>query len=174
MVYISFVVTSTGSISDVSVARGVCTLLDAEAVRVVKSMPNWIPGKQRGKAVSVSYMLPIKFELTDKGEGVSAEKPLVSEDVMKIIQLKYTNSTTGKEISGQLVRITSYNVCYTKLLRFLYEPSITGDTVSVWITDSTVYNNDSLELICRYQATDSLFNLQWREDTLPFNYRRPT
>ncbi len=56
---------------------------------------------------------------------------------------------------------------------FLYEPSITGDTVSVWITDSTVYNNDSLELICRYQATDSLFNLQWREDTLPFNYRRP-
>jgi protein TonB len=62
-VYVQFVVDTVGKISDVKVARGVHYLLDAEAVRVVKSMPNWIPGKIRGKAVKVRYYLPINFKL---------------------------------------------------------------------------------------------------------------
>jgi len=58
-----FVVNRDGSIVDVVVVGPVHPSLDKEAVRVIKSMPNWIPGKQRGKAVRVKYILPINFKL---------------------------------------------------------------------------------------------------------------
>ena len=62
-VYISFVVSKKGEVTDVKVARGVDPNLDKEAIRVVKAMPKWKPGKQRGKAVKVSYTVPINFVL---------------------------------------------------------------------------------------------------------------
>jgi len=62
-VYITFVVNSNGGIDNVMVLRGIGGGCDEEAVRVVKSMPTWIPGKQRGKAVKVQYNLPINFIL---------------------------------------------------------------------------------------------------------------
>ena len=52
-----------GSVSDVKVARSVDPSLDKEAIRVVKAMPKWKPGKQRGKPVRVSYTVPINFQL---------------------------------------------------------------------------------------------------------------
>lgn len=62
-VYVNFVVEPDGSVSNVSVLRGIGGGCDEEAIRVVKSMPKWKPGKQRGKAVRVSYMLPVNFKL---------------------------------------------------------------------------------------------------------------
>jgi TonB family protein len=62
----NFVVMKDGSIDDVNVVRGVDPLLDAEAVRVLKSMPAWKPGKQRGQAVNVRYTLPVVFRLDNK------------------------------------------------------------------------------------------------------------
>ncbi|MBK9107138.1 MAG: energy transducer TonB [Saprospiraceae bacterium] len=62
-VVIQFVVTSSGDINRVQVARGIGGGCDEEAVRVVKSMPNWKPGKHNGKAVPVSFTLPIRFKL---------------------------------------------------------------------------------------------------------------
>ena len=62
-VIIQFVVERDGSITDVRVARGVDPYLDKEAVRVVKSMPKWIPGKQNGKAVRVKFTVPVMFRL---------------------------------------------------------------------------------------------------------------
>jgi TonB family protein len=62
-VYVGFVVNKLGEIVDVKTKRGVSKLLDREAVRVVKSMPNWKPGKQDGELVRVAYTLPIKFKL---------------------------------------------------------------------------------------------------------------
>ncbi|PKP46325.1 MAG: energy transducer TonB [Bacteroidetes bacterium HGW-Bacteroidetes-12] len=62
-VYVNFTVAKDGSITDVKIIRGVHELLDKEAIRVVKSFPKWKPGKQRGKAVKVSYNLPITFVL---------------------------------------------------------------------------------------------------------------
>lgn len=64
-VYIQFVIERDGSITDVKVLRGVDASLDKEAVRVVKAMPKWKPGKQRGKPVRVSYTLPINFQLSN-------------------------------------------------------------------------------------------------------------
>lgn len=62
-VFVSFVVNKKGEITDVKVERGVDPYLDNEALRVIESMPNWSPGKQRGKPVNVSYVLPINFKL---------------------------------------------------------------------------------------------------------------
>jgi len=62
-VYVSFVVDRSGSISNVKIARGVDSSIDKEAMRVVKSMPKWIPGKQNGEPVRVSYTVPINFVL---------------------------------------------------------------------------------------------------------------
>ena len=62
-VYVRFVVDTDGSVKNVEVIRGVDQLLDKEAIRVVQSLPKWKPGKQRGKAVRVSYQLPVYFRL---------------------------------------------------------------------------------------------------------------
>lgn len=59
----TFVVGKDGSISNVQVMKSVDPSLDKEAIRVVKSMPNWIPGKQNGSAVNVKYTLPVTFRL---------------------------------------------------------------------------------------------------------------
>lgn len=67
----NFVIMKDGTITDVNVVRGVDSLLDAEAVRVIESMPKWKPGKHRGEEVNVRYTLPIYFRLnkeeTEKG-----------------------------------------------------------------------------------------------------------
>lgn len=65
--HLQFVVNKTGEVSDVKVARGVnnCPECDKEAVRVVKKMPKWTPGKIKGKAVDSKFNLPVKFELKD-------------------------------------------------------------------------------------------------------------
>lgn len=62
-VIVSFVVEKDGSISHVKVTRSVDPVLDAEAVRIVKRMPKWIPGKRNGKNVAVKYSVPISFHL---------------------------------------------------------------------------------------------------------------
>ncbi len=62
-VFVSFVVEKDGSISNVSVMRGVCEELDNEAVRVVKTLPKFTPGMHGGKPVRVQYTLPIAFKL---------------------------------------------------------------------------------------------------------------
>ena len=62
-VVVGFVVERDGSITDVRILRGVDPSLDREAMRVVKSMPRWTPGKQNGSAVRVEYQVPIAFRL---------------------------------------------------------------------------------------------------------------
>jgi len=62
-VYVSFIVDKSGKVTNVKVVRGVDKNLDAEAVRVVKSLPKYKPGKQRGKSVRVMFTIPINFTL---------------------------------------------------------------------------------------------------------------
>ena len=64
-VIVQFVVNKDGSICDEHVVRSVDPQLDAEALRVVRSMPNWTPGKQRGQAVRVRFTLPVTFRLAN-------------------------------------------------------------------------------------------------------------
>ena len=62
-VYVSFIVDKKGSVTNVKIVRGVDKNLDAEAMRVVKSLPKYKPGKQRGKSVRVMFTIPINFTL---------------------------------------------------------------------------------------------------------------
>jgi len=62
-VYLTFVVTSKGKVDDITITRGVHQLLDDEAIRVVKTLPDFLPGQDGGKNVSVLYSLPIMFKL---------------------------------------------------------------------------------------------------------------
>jgi protein TonB len=63
--YISFIVKKSGEVASIKTYKGIpgCSPCDEEAIRVVKLMPKWIPGKQEGKVVDVQYVLPVKFSL---------------------------------------------------------------------------------------------------------------
>ena len=76
-VFVQFVVNTDSTITDVDVIKPVNPHLDEEAVRVVKAMPKWNPGKQRGEPVRVQLFLPITFRLpkdTVKVDTVSTNK----------------------------------------------------------------------------------------------------
>lgn len=62
-VIVQFIVRPTGKVVDAEVVRGIAPSLDKEALRLINIMPNWIPGRQKGKAVNVRYTLPITFKL---------------------------------------------------------------------------------------------------------------
>ena len=62
-VFVSFVVSKTGEISNTRILRGIGQACDEEAIRVVNEMPRWIPGRQNGSAVPVIFQIPIKFQL---------------------------------------------------------------------------------------------------------------
>ncbi len=66
-VILQFVVDKTGEIGEVKVVRSVDKDLDEEAVRIVKTLPKFIPGRQNGQAVAVWYTLPVTFKLPRKG-----------------------------------------------------------------------------------------------------------
>jgi len=72
-VNVRFVVKPDGSIDDVEVVKGLDPSCDKEAIRVVKKMPNWIPGKQNGNPVYVFYSLPVVFKSGDGSAKPSSQ-----------------------------------------------------------------------------------------------------
>ena len=86
-VIVQFVVNKDGSITGDSVVRSVDPLLDAEALRVVRSMPNWTPGKQKGKPVRVRFTLPVTFHLNGDApkQATEVKQPEATDD--KIFQV---------------------------------------------------------------------------------------
>lgn len=74
-VMVKFVVQKNGSIGDVEITKSVHPILDAEAIRVVKSMPNWTPGTLDGNPVNVWFSLPVNFKL----QGGASSTPVLSE-----------------------------------------------------------------------------------------------
>ena len=63
VVYVAFTVEKDGSVNDVDIVRGIGAGCDEEVVRLVRSMPAWKPGTQKGTPVSVRYNMPVKFTL---------------------------------------------------------------------------------------------------------------
>ena len=62
-IFVSFTVNPQGDVSDVKVVKGLGSGLDEETIRAVKTLPKFIPGKQNGRAVSVSFTVPITFKI---------------------------------------------------------------------------------------------------------------
>ena len=67
-VFVSFVVDEQGKVTNAKIERGVEPSLDAESLRVVKSLKDWKPGKEKGKTVKVAFTLPINFALENKSD----------------------------------------------------------------------------------------------------------
>jgi len=82
-VFVNFIVNSEGKILDAKVIRGVSPSLDAEGLRVIRAMPNWKPGKEKGVAVSVRYTLPIRF-LIPPGPSDKTKKGIASQAKEKV------------------------------------------------------------------------------------------
>ena len=80
----NFVVMKDGSVSDVQIVRGVDPVIDTEAVRVLKLMPDWKPGTQRGKAVNVRYTLPVVFSLGKKESKIEIDELKRVEEKMLV------------------------------------------------------------------------------------------
>jgi TonB family protein len=132
-VYVGFVVEKDGSISNVEVKRGIGEECDAEAVRVVKDMPAWIPGKRNGEPVRVSSMLPINYKIVelpppppiDTFQRVTLERmpafPGGEEALMNFIStnLRYPQYAIHHNIYGRV------------FVRFVVEPDGTVSNVEV-------------------------------------------
>ena|SRR5579872_4652256 len=65
-VFINFVIEKDGSLIDIKILKGVAPDIDAEAIRLMKECPKWVPGYQNGKPVRVQYSMPINFSLDNK------------------------------------------------------------------------------------------------------------
>lgn len=94
-----FVVDKEGVIRGVHVVKSVDPALDAEAVRVINSMPKWKPGRQNGKVVNVKYTIPVNFQLQGDDKEESTEVRLVTSDGVRStnssgnIQIRYAGTT---------------------------------------------------------------------------------
>jgi len=83
-VFVQFLVEKTGKISNIKILRGIGSGCDEEAIRVMKSMPDWNPARNKGKAVSVIFQIPVKFQLKkEKKEGrtILSEYPITAKDM---------------------------------------------------------------------------------------------
>ncbi|MDP4271270.1 MAG: TonB family protein [Bacteroidota bacterium] len=113
MVIVQFVVDKVGNIKDINVLRGISTTCDNEALRVVKLMPKWLPGKQKGKNVNVKYILPIRFSMdnNEKDDQIYTtvdqmpEFPGGTNALMKFLgeNIKYPADAHQNGISGTVI-----------------------------------------------------------------------
>jgi len=109
-VIVNFIVDKDGSVTNTKIEQGIGSGCDEEALRVVSSMPNWIPGKQKGEAVKVSYNLPIKFKLDEKEEvvfkvvEVMPSFPGGQDAMMKYLgeNIKYPEEAKTKKVQGRV------------------------------------------------------------------------
>ena len=106
-VIVRFVVTRDGKVSDAEVVRGVSPVLDAEALRVIGLMPDWIPGKQRGKAVDVKFTMPIMFQLQTPAPKEEATPQMLSMNVEKDASeanIEEVKNQVRSQVNGMRVR----------------------------------------------------------------------
>ncbi len=111
-VLVSFVVEKDGAINDVEVKRGFEGSCDAEAKRVVETMPNWNPGQQRGEPVRVSFVLPISFKLGEEKDNSEVFKvvkdmpefPGGQQAMMRFLgeNIKYPETAKKEGIQGRV------------------------------------------------------------------------
>ncbi|MEA5129914.1 MAG: M56 family metallopeptidase [Proteiniphilum sp.] len=108
-VIVNFVVEKDGRLSDFNVVNSIDPLLDAEALRVLESMPKWIPGKQRGEEVRVRFTLPVVFRLQAKDDKKTA-MPSASNEVFVVVE----NQPEFPGGNAAMMKFLSDNIKYPK------------------------------------------------------------
>ena len=107
-----FVVGKDGSISNVSIARSVHPELDAEAIRVIKMMPKWTPGKQRGKNVAVKFTIPIAFMQLQKPASEVKAVESTSGVNEKELFVEYEEMPSFPGGMGECMKFLAKNIKY--------------------------------------------------------------
>ncbi len=130
-VYVEFVVNKNGSVTNVKIKRGADPLLDAEAVRVVKSSPVWIPGKQRGQMVNVAFVFPVKFSLQE------TEKTEPEEKVIPVEKKKQNEPIAEEEISGEIFFVVE------EMPRFPHDSLESFVAFRKYVTDHLIYPEEA-------------------------------
>ncbi|OQY05119.1 MAG: hypothetical protein B6I20_01835 [Bacteroidetes bacterium 4572_117] len=125
-IYVRFVVTKTGDVDHVTIARGVDSILDNEALRVVKTLPKWMPAEQSGKKVNVWYTVPINFSLSEKVVVTDEKRNTAGiKDNRKmnlIIPIKDAleiNGVSNKKVSNMVKQMPDYPGGELGLRKFL-------------------------------------------------------
>ncbi len=112
----NFVIEKDGSISEAKVVKSVDPALDEEAVRVINAMPNWMPGRQSGKAVRVKYTVPINFRL-------DGSKPK-DNNVANVMQAAASGNiflTTNNPVKTPLIIVDGKEVPYENLKTIVHD-----------------------------------------------------
>lgn len=90
-VYVSFIIDKTGKVTEPQIVRSPDLSLSEEALRVIRLMPDWEPGKQRGKTVDVRYTMPIEFKLANVEE--TTFRVTTKTNVIGADSVKHTSKT---------------------------------------------------------------------------------
>ena len=132
-VVVQFLINKNGAISDASVLRSVDRLLDAEAVRLVRSMPKWKPGMQKGKAVTVKYTVPVLFSLDELDEKVRQKNlTLIMKGTSAADYADVLILVDGREVTSEILQ--ALNPERIQSISVLKEPS---DIIAKYTTDKS-------------------------------------
>ena len=132
-VVVQFLINKNGAISDASVLRSVDRLLDAEAVRLVRSMPKWKPGMQKGKAVTVKYTVPVLFSLDELDEKVRQKNlAIIMEETSAADYADVLILVDGREVTSEILQ--ALNPERIQSISVLKEPS---DIIAKYTTDKS-------------------------------------
>lgn len=93
-VFIQFTVSKDGSLSDFTFIKGISKELDEEALRVIKSMPNWKPAKQNGRAVNSRFVMPVMFGSESSAQSGS----IYIEEVTSTFEVEYSKEIVGDKL----------------------------------------------------------------------------
>jgi TonB family protein len=98
-IIVRFVVNKTGKVENAEVIRGLYPAIDKEGLRVINSLPDWVPGEQKGEKVSVWYTLPITFKLTNDAKSSNFDPKKMPVFVMdgKVLPIGYNINTINKD-----------------------------------------------------------------------------
>ncbi len=152
-VFVSFVVAKTGKVKDVKIVRSIDPELDAEAVRVVSSIPDWkSPGMQHGEAVDVNYTMPIDFVLTDKGGAMVIEESIVDKE--KMLANINLDKSTGNLVAKGI--ITDANNNPLKGAHVIIEGTNSGATTNAEGKFELTLDNSDQDLVISYIGKETI------------------
>ena len=117
-VILTFVVEKDGTISEPTVVKSVDPVLDAEAVRVISAMPNWVPGRQNGEVVRVKYAVPVTFALqkaSSTPQTVEKGKDEAANGINELVVVGYGKTGDPASEKHPLVIVDGKTADYSQL-----------------------------------------------------------
>lgn len=160
---IRFIVDKTGKVTNPKVIRSLDSITDAEAIRVIKIMPNWIPGELKGKKVAVVYTLPIRYRL-DAGDAQKEETDVITQTpeypgggaaLMKFISMNMRYPTKARDAGVQAKVLVQFTV------------GADGTIENKQILKSETINNSKFQQN-KEQATQNMYNKLQNNEAINF------